>query len=72
MTRTAADVLPFRPRQPASSAPVTDLELVRRLLDLAHEVDRAGRLHAAGLLVGAAYAMCDDPLPCGGGRRRTA
>ena len=44
-----------------------------RLLELAREFDAAGRPHVAGLLVGAAYAMCDDPPPPdGGGHRRAA
>ncbi len=72
MIRAAAEVLPFRPRQTAPATPLHDTELVSRLLDLAREADRAGRVHVAGLLVGAAYALCDEPPPSGGGRRRRA
>jgi hypothetical protein len=69
MTRAATNVLPFRARPPA---PLSDAALVSRLLDLAREADRAGRAHVAGLLVGAAYAMCDDVPPDDGGHRRVA
>lgn len=70
MTHAAPNVLPFRPRPPA---PSSELDLVSRLLELARAFDDAGRPHVAGLLVGAAYTMCDsDPPPDGGGRRRAA
>lgn len=74
MTAAASNVVPFRPRPPAPAAPLSDGALVSRLLDLAGEADRAGRVHVAGLLLGAAYAMCDDPTPDdgGGGHRRAA
>jgi len=59
----AAAVIPFRPRPRAPAAPLSDEDLVRRLLDLAKEFDRAGRARVAGLLVGAAYGMCDETPP---------
>ena len=44
-----------------------------RLLDLARDLDLAGRPHGASLLVGAAYALYDEPSPDGGsGQRRAA
>lgn len=59
----ASAVVAFRPRQPAPAAPLSDEDLVGRLLDLAKEFDRVGRVHIAGLLVGAAYGLCDDTPP---------
>jgi hypothetical protein len=63
MTRPAPNnVVQFGPRPPA---PLSEAALVTRQLDLAREADLAGRPHVAGLLVGAAYAVCDG-LPPGG------
>lgn len=69
MTQAAPNVLPFRPRSPA---PPSERDLVSRLLELARAFDAAGRPHVAGLLVGAAYAMCDDHPPDDGGHRRAS
>lgn len=73
MTRTTADIVPFRPRPPKPVAPPSELALVSRLLELAREADRVGQTRVAALLVGAAYGVAEDePPPDGGGHRRVA
>lgn len=73
MTDTVSSVVPFRPRPPVPAAPLAEPELVSRLLELAKEADAAGYPHVAGLLVGAAYGVCDGAPPHNnGGHRRTA
>jgi hypothetical protein len=70
MTQVANNVVPFRPRAPALSLQPSERDLIHRLLDLAHDADRAGFTTVAVLLVGAAYGVADGEPPGGGGGSR--